>query len=73
MRLSAASSRASAVISWFGWRARVALMVVVLSDMNSSTRYSAKALSLDEVVEEEEDFFELMNKLSALVGIGRYV
>lgn len=42
-------------------------MLVILSDMKSLTRYSAKALSSDEVVEEEERFFELASKLLDIV------
>jgi hypothetical protein len=45
----------------------VALMLVISSDMKRSTRYSARALSSDGVVEGEERFFELTSRVSAIV------
>lgn len=67
MRALAASFGASAATLRFGVRARVALMFVTLSDMKSSTRYSARALLSDDVVEEEDRFFELTSRVSAIV------
>jgi hypothetical protein len=49
----------------------VALIGVAVSIMNSSTRYSAKALSSDELVEGKERFFELTSRVSAIVRNGR--
>jgi len=66
MRALAASFGASAATLRFGVRARVALMFVTLSDMKSSTRYSARALLSDDVVEEDR-FFELTSRVSAIV------
>lgn len=45
-------------------------MGALVSDMKSSTRYSAKVLLSAEVVEEEERFFELTSKVSANVWNG---
>ena len=58
------------MILLFGCRARLALMGVLLSDMKSSNRYSAKSLSSGEVVEVEERFFELMSRASAMIWNG---
>jgi hypothetical protein len=67
IRFWAANSRAFAVTLQFGVRARVALMLVIVSDMKSSTRYLAKALSSSKVVEEKEPFFKLLSRMSAMV------
>jgi hypothetical protein len=72
IRSLAASFGASAATLRFGVRARVALIFVTLSDMKSSTRYSARALlSEEEVVEGEDRFFELSSEVSAIAwGVG---
>lgn len=58
---------ASAVSLRFGRRTRAAFAVVILSDKKSPIRYLERALSLDEVVQDDDrDFLGLIYIMSAI-------